>query len=195
MFDEELLDESIQVKECQALLHFVENFAPEKTRITVLVDSQPVIGAFKNKFSKNQKVNSMLRQIFAVLARKGSMLELIWIPTAEMAEVGADNLTRDYISAFRDLKSLSVHGADRLLRFVQLGEEAIDLFASAADNPFGLKYCHTAWDVDDKLAMGCDAFEFLETICQDSLEMTVYAYDWGCYSWVNFFLPACSCGQ
>ena len=170
--------DNIQVKECYALLYYVEHFAPSNVHLMVQTDSQAVEGAFNNKYSKNEKVNEMLGKLLKILEAKMTTMELKWISTKKMAEHGADPLTRNFESAFEDPKSLSEIGLKKLKKMVNLGPETVDLFASSVDNPLQGRYAHISWDLGDKQALGCDCFEYLDTVRLQELRQTLYAY-WG----------------
>ena len=118
-----------------------------------------------------------MREILITLAKKKSTMELSWIPTETMASEGADPLTRNWVTQFEDLFSLSKWGARHLKKLVKLdGKDLVDLFASVVDNPYRTRYCHIAWDTDDRLALGCDAFAYLEALRSRGVEQTLYAY-------------------
>ena len=178
-FGADLADEPIQVKETAALHLYITEYAPERTDLTVCIDNQSLKHSFDRKFSKNVSANNLLKEIFQALAKKKSALNLLWIPTKIMADSGADPLTRNFKKEFEDSKALSEFGGKRLRRYLgSKVENIIDLFASAVDNPLQANYCHVFHDRDDHLALGVDAFEYLDRLGTAEVGFWLYAY-WG----------------
>ena len=176
-FEQSFLAESIQAKETFALHYFITKIAPENTDMKVLVDNQALKHSFDRKYSANEASNKLLKQIYASLAQKNQMLSLVWIPTTQMAAMGADGLTRDHKTAFQDQKALSSYGGRKLRGILgSKAENCIDLFSSSVDNPLEVDYCHVNHDVNDPKALGLDAFEYLEKSLGKPVGKWLYIY-------------------
>ena len=174
---EKYLAEPIIVKEAFGLFYYVKEFAPCMTEITMMVDNKGLYYNFQNSSSRNFHVNDLIKQILLILKRKKSNLKLFWVPTETMLSDGADTLSRKFAEKFADEKSLSEHGKKKLLNLSGLSPSlTIDLFASATDNPLKTRYAHVNWDIDDNLALGKDAFQYLEENFGKKIDFHLYAY-------------------
>ena len=173
----ELALESILVKECYAILFYVRNFAPARTSIHLLTDNKGLYFNYLKRYSRNGLVNQYLREIFKILRERKSVLELSWISTSVMASDGADALSRNFVEKFADEKSLSPLGKNKLLRLSGLDvSKGVDVFASGVDNPFEMRYCHVNWDLECKLAMKKDGFQFLNENFGKKLNLHLFCY-------------------
>ena len=187
----DILNEPILVKECFGFYVYIRDFAPPDSNILMLTDSKALFYNYKKKASRNQKVNDYLMKSFKILREKKSAVQLEWICTAVMKAEGADGLSRNFMEEFRDDKSLSPRGVDRLLVRSGLRKEVtVDLFASKADNVLSTSYCHICWDRDDPLALGLDAFAYLEDLFGKKIEFHIYAYP--PLGLVDNFIQACA---
>ena len=173
----ELALESILVKECYAILFYVRNFAPPRTSIHLLTDNKGLYYNYLKRYSRNGVVNKFLREIFEILRERKSVLELSWISTEVMATDGADALSRNFVEKFSDEKSLSPNGKNKVLRLSGLDvSKGIDVFASGVDNPFEMRYCHVNWDVECKLALKMDGFQYLKENFGKKLNLHLFCY-------------------
>ena len=174
---EKYLAEPIIVKEAYGLFYYVKEFAPGFTDILMCVDNKALFYNFQNSASRNFLVNDLIREIFRILKAKKSTLKLFWVSTETMLTDGADTLSRNFAEKFSDEKSISEFGKKKLLKLSGLEPSlTIDLFASATDNPLNTKYAHINWDIDDKNALGKDAFQFLEENFGKTINFHLYAY-------------------
>ena len=173
----ELALESILVKECYAILFYIRNFAPAQTSIHLLTDNKGLYFNYLKRYSRNRLVNEYLREIFEILRERKSVLVLSWISTEVMAAEGADALSRNFVEKFSDEKSLSPSGKNKVLRLSGLDvTKGIDVFASGVDNPFEMRYCHVNWDVECKLAMRMDGFQFFKENLGKKLNLHLFCY-------------------
>ena len=154
----------IILKEATALKLFFDNSDIIKTEFEILVDNKPLVQAFNKKFSKNQILHKMIKEIHLENFRRGNAVCLKWVPTSLMATHGADGASRGVYSI--DEESLSKKGVEKAKKLMDLeeGEEMFDLFASPVDNVFGVKYFSNHIDLEDPQNLEEGAFELLNRL-------------------------------
>ena len=163
-FEGEAENWPIILKEATALKLFFDESNITQTQFQILVDNKPLVQAFNKKFSKNEILHQMIKEIYLKNFRKGNAVSLKWVSTSLMAEQGADGASRGvYI---KDIESLSEKGVEKARKLMSLkeGEKLFDLFASPVDNVFEVKYFSNHIDQEDPKNLEEGAFELLNRL-------------------------------
>ena len=146
-------DASIHLKETFALWNLVINLPPNSNNL-VMVDSQVLLFIWrKTRSSKDLLINRFIEMIFLELQRKNSCLELQWISTKQMNEVGADRLSRGDYEQISTTYSLSTKG----VQYVRSHYFPVDfdIFGSAA-NYFPESRFYSCYDIQHPNFCGND---------------------------------------
>ena len=163
-FSDDQINWPIILKEAVAVKNFLSATDILDKEVSIFVDNMPLVKSFNKKFSKNEQLHIMIRDMHFTCLNKNLRVELIWISTAEMKSVGADDASRGKYNA--DPNSLSPAGVGKVNKILNLNENdtLYDLFSSPADNVFATKYFsrHSLQDDPDNLGEG--AFEMLERL-------------------------------
>ena len=135
------------------------------TDFKVFCDNQPVVTGFNKTRSKNDKIHGCIKRTVSLLAENNSRLQVVWIPTRQMAAL-ADGPSRNVYE--RDNLGLSNHGWDYLQSLLPDLRHWFDVgglvscFGGPTNNAAGVPYFSQDTDLGDQLCRGRDFFEAVE---------------------------------
>ena len=140
-------------------------------------DSEPFVRSVRKGRSNNLYGNRILRDIFELCYLKNLKLDVVWCDTATMAAKGTDGLSRNDLSCIFVNTSLTDKGAARLERIYK-SKPVVDVFASAANNPFGVKYASRHQAKNDPNFLHLTGQEFLSSDKFKTFSASGYFYIW-----------------
>ena len=163
-FEEDQIDWPIILKEAVAVKRFIFNADFTDKTVNIFVDNLPLVKSFNKKFSKNEKLHQLIKEMHLQAFAQNNLIELTWISTFEMKNVGADDASRGHFNP--DPTSLSAAGVQKAKKLMKLQnhDPLFDLFSSPADNVFKISYFSQHNLEDDPQNMGEAAFEMLERL-------------------------------
>ena len=140
-------------------------------------DSEPFVRSLKKGRSNNLYSNKILRDIFELCYLKNIKLDVVWINTTKMAELGTDGLSRNDLSCIHDNASLTAKGSQRIEK-IYGAKPVVDVYASAANNPFNVLYASRHQAKNDPNFLHLDGPEFFSSSKFASLSSRGYFYVW-----------------
>ena len=153
-------------------------------------DNEAFTRSFKKGRSNNLYANKILRDIYELCYLKNLKLDVVWVPTTKMAELGTDGLSRNDFSSIFDSASLTEKGSKRIEN-VYGSKPIVDVYASIANNPFDISYASRHQAKDDPNYLHLDGPEFLSSEKFKLLSSNGYVYIWpplACLDWTVSFL-------
>ena len=170
-FKSDQKDWPIILKEAEAVKKFIFSSKFSDKSVNIFVDNLPLVKSFNKKFSKNEKLHQLIKEMHLHAFSNNNFFELTWISTQNMKENGADDASRGKF--YSDENSLSEAGVGKAKKLLNLEEndEFFDLFSSPADNVFDTNYFSQHNLEDDPQNMGEGAFELLERLEEENRKL------------------------